>query len=329
MPDAMRVKKAKARRLAQKEEKMKAKLDAWIAAPLRTLITNSEQINSEFTQQLQTKVTSLTDECRKLQHRINMLESTQETRITDQVSTALNSYLDKECIRSRLVTVEREVAQQDLELKRVLEMSRQELLKLSEDAKTFQEITVRRLDRLEDSPEIQHTAESLQKLTQEFVSYVSGENEREVLTRRLEYLVKDMEARNWPWRPNMDRSQSPPRGRDFGKTEWRPWPANGPVRPQSAATSALFLSDSGSRLTASPPMSRPSSARRRVTDPDMDTKAVVAAKPPALVRPSSAGAVRSPPVVQVPGTAAAGGGHAAARMRTPRSAAHSGRTSRN
>merc|ERR1712139_257059 len=140
--------------------------------------------------------------------------------------------------------------------------------------------------------------EKIQKLIADFDTWVSCETARETYTRRLEWLVRDMEGRVWPWRPNMDRSNSPPRNEDaIGQwnfvnfaddvNELMP-PQSSGIMKASPDTSHGPTPPLSARPT--PPTSRPSSARFRGRDPGRANPNPPAATSSAAgrIRPSSA-----------------------------------------
>merc|ERR1712176_1211540 len=134
------------------------------------------------------------------------------------------------------------------------------------------------------------TQKNVNKLKADFANFASSDEQRESANRRLLVVVKDMEDRIWPWRPNMDRSQSPPpceeranrrreletsreldaSGQDVG--ERKLWPSRGQVKAQGE-----------SPTKPTPPSSRPASApfRRPVPSTTTDGKKLSS-------RPSSA-----------------------------------------
>jgi len=244
-------------------------------------------------------------ECQKMQERIQVLERNRDTMIKDQVKTVLSACQNEvEAVR---LNIERTLRDQGDQTKALMERLRHEHDEQKAGLKSFSAAIERRIERIEPIiPDYQETSHTLYKLKQDFETYVNNEREREVFSRRLEILVKDMESRNWPWRPNMDRSPSPPRetsaptsvalGGAGGATapagvyevnDWRPWPTNGPVRP-------------------TPPSSRPSSARSRRPPPGIENTTYRSASTSGMssagsglavarVRPSSARGPRSGP----------------------------------
>lgn len=116
---------------------------------------------------------------------------------------------------------------------------------------------------------------TLDKLVADVDAYCSNDEQQKTYIQRLELLCKDMEGRVWPWRPNMDRSKSPPpreeeivtwqQGNAFGdKTGWLPWPPSGPVKISRNISPGRTPPSS---VQPTPPSSRPSSARYRGREP--------------------------------------------------------------
>jgi hypothetical protein len=183
----------------------------------------------------------------------------------------------------------------------------------------FESSCARRLKELEQKLSLaKESNNALQTLTLDFENYVNKENTREEYIRRLEAMVADMEKRVWPWRPNMDRSASPP-PREERMATWQPANADGSARPDWMpwATYGKTMSPTASTVAPSPPISarptpptsRPSSARvtgrnrdssygnnsavRRSSNPSAQPASSGSGFAAARVRPSSASSARS------------------------------------
>lgn len=273
--------RAKARKIAARDERLKRQIHSWFVEPLRNAISANERYIDEAKDRFQSKVENVILEFRKLQHHIQLLENGRDANIKEQVSAVMltcRTELEEKCSN-----IERDLNEQSETSKKFMEEFKREQSRLRNDLNALTEKAGKRLNGMENAiSDYSGIWTSFHKLEADFSGYVSQENQRETYTKRLEILVKDMEGRNWPWRPNMDRSPSPNSAsiawashnsshdaiRAIHDEDWRPWSTSGPVKP-------------------SPPSSRPSSARYKR---EQATKA-----PAACSAGSGASAARSRP----------------------------------
>lgn len=299
-----------------------AKLESAIGAPLRQAIANQTQSIASLEAKVKMQDTDL---MKDMQGRMAHFECDLNKIIRDEVEAAMAPYRKSmEQLRSSL---EKQFAALHPEVKhlRISMFQEQDKQKLAVSA--IELSIARRLEELELDNATRKTEESkhmLSNLIVDFDNYVGKENERELYTRRLEVLVKDIEQRVWPWRGKRDRSGSPPpmtsdeRGtgwramidgsrspplcaleqeintddekKQLQGPSWMPWPTNGIVQAKaSPATSHGPTPPPSARPT--PPTSRPSSARFRGRDPGLERRGNLGAARP--TRPTSAASARS------------------------------------
>jgi len=257
-----------------REERLKAQIESWIGTPLRRTISAVEERVADSCTQFEIKHTELSLENRKLRERMQVLEKELESA-TNEVANAMAA-VRNEGDQIRLRTIERQIDESISGLKHLRDELAQEREEQLGRVHVFEATTVQRLDDAERNVKGRATREELENLVRELRSYISEESVREEFVRRYGNLLKDMEARVWPWRPNMDRSQSPPSpskdeedlddikghmahivpSKD-ARAAWTPWPSRGPVKP-TPFSSICTTPSASARPT--PPTSRPSSA---------------------------------------------------------------------
>lgn len=255
---------------------MKAKVEVWVGDRIRQTLSSTESLLSELTARMEAKENGAIQEYQNLQSSIRTFEEKLRTSIRDQaIPLAMQACRDE-------LAVQR--AQIDSELRSQIELAKANMREIKaehekqgKNFKTFCEETDRRIAVFEKS-EWREGRDALRSLEAQFAKYVTEEKEKDILTRRLEVLVKDLESRNWPWRPHMDRGGSPgpddsgavrshsPTSRDPAKhcvegqdAGWRPWPTRGMIRPVPPTSRP----SPPTSMPSSRPSSRPSSAGRR------------------------------------------------------------------
>lgn len=276
---ARAVQRERAKAQAARDEKLKAKVEGWVGDRIRQTLFSTESLLSELTARMEAKENGAIKEYQNLQSSIRTFEDKLRTSIRDQAIP-----LAMQACRDELV-VQR--AQIDSEIRSQIELAKANVCEIKaehekwgKDFQTFREETDRRIAVLEKS-EWREGRDALRNLEAQFAEYMIEEKEKDILTRRLEVLVKDLEGRNWPWRTHMDRGGSPgpddsgavrsnsPSSRDPAKHcvemagqdagSWRPWPPRGTFRPVPPASRPSPTTS----MHSSRPSSRPSSAGRR------------------------------------------------------------------
>lgn len=305
--------RTKVRAKVAREERLKAQVEGWVGAPLRASIRANETAVGDLNRQLQVMETDLMAENRKVRDRVHALDNSLSQIVKDEISAAMTLF--KSTSEQGRVHLETQVGETSAELRRLKETVSQENEKFKAAFTAMEVSMARRLEDLEHfTRDYKESRDSLHKLAADFRTYVEDQSQRDVYAKRLEFLVKDMEKRVWPWRPNMDRSQSPPPRQDFydsttqclqdGNIEWLPWPSNGPVKTEKCSGSTSQVSPHHSPPASArptPPSSRPNSARFRGRDASAAGSAVAAVRggvnPPAgassrSARPQSARSAR-------------------------------------
>lgn len=253
----------KVRARKAREDRLRASVETWLGAPLRSKIADLEHTVVDLSEQLQIRLSDSEAQHKKLRDHVQPLEG-QVDNALKEVANAVFSFRNSSD-QARFRTIERNIAESNMEVKELRE-------KMVQDAEAqdsqFEDFATKTAQRLADAEvsitHFRHTRAALDDITTRFNDYLAIESERETFMRRYEYLVKDMEARMWPWRPGMDRSESPPpkedresyRNEPFDtRSPWMVWPAGRSLK----ATPSTSIGSYSARPT--PPTSRPSSAR--------------------------------------------------------------------
>lgn len=265
----------RSKRNASKDEKLKAKVEVWVGERIRQTLSSTESLLSELTARMEAKENSAIHEYQKLQSSIQTFEEKLRTSIRDQaLPLAMQACRDELAVQRAQIDSELR-SQIDLVVANTRDV-REQQQKLTKDFQAFREGTDRRIVVFEKSG-WQEGRDTLQNLEARFTDWVAAENDRDMFTRRLEAIVKELEGRTWPWRTHMDRSGSPdahdsgavrsasPNSRHPAKHSgegapqhfdcWRPWPNRGPIRPVPPTPRRS--------PPTSRPGSRPSSAGRK------------------------------------------------------------------
>lgn len=286
----------KARAKIAREQRLKAQVDAWFGKPLRDAVNSQAETVSDVSRHLQVIKTDLAIEVRSVKERVAYLEKHVSKIIAEEIEVVLAPMrINNQQICSNH---ERKLASLCEDMRHFKDTMAQERDKQKLEFGAFEVSTATRLEDAEHTTRsFQDSKRMLEKLSDDFESYVLNETQREVYTRRLEFVVKDMEARVWPWRPNMDRTDSPPPREDRspppredrspppredriaawqvasgldGQTE-ASWPAGSQQRGWEESTEGFIMASPGPSPPVSarptPPTSRPSSARFRGRDP--------------------------------------------------------------
>lgn len=316
----------RAKQKALRAENQFEQLESAIGGPLRQAIANQSQSIVNLDAKVKVQETDLMKDMQGVRDRMVHFECDLNKIIRDEVEAAMIPYRKSmEQLRSSL---EQQFAALPPEVKHLKISMFQEQDKQKLAVSTIELSIARRLEELENTTRnVEESKDILSTLIVDFDNYVGKENERELYTRRLEVLVKDIEQRVWPWRVKRDRSGSPPPG-DEKCTGWRamidgsrsppvcalekcaawqvintddekkqlqgqswiPWPTNGIVQTKaSPATSHGPTPPPSARPT--PPTSRPSSARFRGRDPGLERRGSLGTARPN--RPGSASSARS------------------------------------
>lgn len=281
--------RTKARARMAHEEKIKALVDTF-CRPLATTISAQSQSVSDLSLELKRKESDLRSELQKVSERVQRIEQNLPTIIKEEVEVSLAPFRKLESER-RMVT-ENKVHDLSLAATKLTEELTYAMEKLRTDLKNLSEKIPARLEPLEElGSTYAQTKEKLDKLHADYTDYVSKQQDRDARNHMLEMMMKDMEGRLWPWRPNMDRSQSPqhsprsaspPREPWDERRDWLPWPKLGPIKPPNHAAFIRAKLQNSTNPTPTPPEratppetpssgsrqgSRPGSARFRSRDP--------------------------------------------------------------
>jgi hypothetical protein len=267
------------RKRAAREERLRTQVQTW-CNPLQKEVAAQSLSVQEISRENHGKIVDLMVASKTAIDRITSLENNLEKLIKDEVESVMARRFNKEA--SNLSTVERQI----IHLSEGLAHLREKVLASQEAHKQavtdLQESAARsRKDIDYNATRLAESSNTLDKLVSEFDIYCRNDEQQKNYIQRLEMLCKDLEARVWPWRPNMDRSKSPPPREDElvvwqpsnavgERAEWMPWPANKEVkagRPMSPGRTPPCS------VQPTPPSSRPSSARYRGREPTATTTA--------------------------------------------------------
>merc|ERR1719353_1703933 len=282
-----RLKARKATRAKEaREKKLKTQVDSWFGSPLRDAISTQNKNVADVTRLVHATEIDLTNELRSISDRVTDVEASLQKTITDVVHESISSFRWSQ--EKSMLNLERQYAEASREMRGVkdkvvqleLRAFRDDFSKQALDSSAAQVDLARRIEGLEATTvALEESRFAVEKLMLDFENYSSAESQREAHTRRLEFLIKDMEERLFPWRPRMDRSSSPTRceqrtdavtyhmtamQQSDDRAEWLPWPTGITVKA-SPSTSCAPSCRPTPRPT--PPTSRPSSARFRGRDP--------------------------------------------------------------
>jgi len=198
--------RARAAKAKARDAELEAKVEAWFGGKLRAAILANEECLKELTVKVEAQGRQLQDENCKLREAVNVLEKKLDAAIAEHAKPIARM----EEMEKRFSKIDSQLQQKCNALKSAVDDQQTQFTKLRQEYQLFTKSASDRLHILErrvaDYPEKKAT---LQKLKADYDEYVMGEQQRTAYNRRLEFLVKDMEERNWPWRPNMDRSNSP------------------------------------------------------------------------------------------------------------------------
>jgi len=239
-----------------RERKLKEQVDSWFGAPLRDAISNQAQALEDVNKSLQINYSDFLGEFLKVKDLVAHLEQNLANLISTEVAAAVTGIQGTgDQVRSDL---EDQVTDLSGELSRLKDTVSQDREKQAVDFDVFYSNATRRLNDAEYTiRELQDSKVAVDKLTLEFDVFSNNERQLEAYTRRLEFLIKDMERRMWPWREQMDRSNSPPpvNTQDKIKPDWMPWPPYRPVKTSPTTSYGSIPSLSAVQRAASPPPS--------------------------------------------------------------------------
>eukprot|EP00930_Biecheleria_cincta_P025475 TRINITY_DN18140_c0_g1_i1.p1 TRINITY_DN18140_c0_g1~~TRINITY_DN18140_c0_g1_i1.p1 ORF type:complete len:273 (+),score=51.68 TRINITY_DN18140_c0_g1_i1:67-885(+) len=198
--------RAKSAKAKAREADLKSKIEAWCGSKLRAAIEANTSLIGDLTARVEAQEALSHQE----QQRLDVsMESFQQQLEKLQREQAKPREIASEAER-RANALEQELQQRSEVLRLAQENIQKQLAKLQKDVQSLSEHASNRFKSLElSTSDYPDTKNRLQRLRAEFEGYVRQEDQRAVYNKRLEFLVKDMEDRNWPWRPNMDRSSSP------------------------------------------------------------------------------------------------------------------------
>lgn len=198
--------RAKSSKAKARDADLKSKIEAWCGSKLRAAIEANTNLISDLTVRVEAQEALSNQQQNKLGASVGSIEERLEKILKEQAKPfAMQFEAEK-----RSDKLEQEFLQRSEALRSVQEGIQKQLTKLQKDVQTFSEHASTSLKSLKHSTsDYPDTKIKLQRLKADFEGYVRQEDQRTIYNKRLEFLVKDMEDRNWPWRPNMDRSNSP------------------------------------------------------------------------------------------------------------------------
>jgi hypothetical protein len=184
-----------------------AKLQVQVASQARLMGDNSRQILN-----LETRMMT---EMRSADERLRHLEGNLELMVMAKIGEVTPSLLkSSEQARISLELQFAEVARDHSSMKSRLSELSSTREESQQDFAALKEGTHTRLEALEKiTRNLRDSQDSVDKLTVNFDNFTDQQKQRENYTRRLEFIVKDMESRVWPWRTQMEqegRNLSPP-----------------------------------------------------------------------------------------------------------------------
>lgn len=267
----------KVRARVAREQRLKDQVQNW-CNPLKNAVDANDRKVQEMSREFNAKEVDLRIATQTAKDTVTNFEKHLEKLIKDEVNAAVTRRLHQD--ETGLSALHRQFStlSGDLSLlkDKVLESHEKNKLAISalqdSAAKAHKDIEHNAV-KLADARSI------LDKVAADVDTYCRNDEQQKAYILRLEMLCKDMEGRVWPWRPNMDRSKSPPRYEDEmvavpqynapgEKNEWLPWPPNGPVKPDKTLTRTASPARSPpASVQPTPPSSRPSSARYRGREP--------------------------------------------------------------
>lgn len=213
----------KVRDVKTTEEKMRSQFDEWLGNPMRLAIHHQAQSLADVSSTLLGRCHDSATELNELKQRVSHIEVTMERLIREQVSTVVGLFREEnERAHTDLSRQIAEVSRVDQTLKDMI-VREQEARRV--DYSAFEESATQRLDNLELA--VQDTDESrreILKLKVDFGELCQSETRRETYARHLESVIKDIEERVWPWRPKMDRGNSPVTEERLTRCERSPTP---------------------------------------------------------------------------------------------------------
>lgn len=251
----------KVRAKIAQEERMKHIAES-CCKPLNIELINQGKRVQDINDQFSSKESELRGEVQKTVERVLAFETNLVATVKAEVERALVPH--RKFQDERMINMDIKVNENTRLLGKVNYELPKSFASMKSEFETFASHESIRLESLEKAAKEQREAKrKLDKLHDDYTEYVKQQVDRDARTHVLEAMMKDMEGRLWPWRPNMDRSPSPPRD----GTEWKEWanhwPRYGPVKPENKfAMKALKRTAAMSPMTPptpSPPESRPNS----------------------------------------------------------------------
>jgi len=198
--------RAKSAKSKARDADLKSKIESWCGSKLRAAIEVNTNLIGDLTARVAAQEALSHQEQQQLDVSMKSFGEKLETLLKEQAKP-----FDRAAEAERRAdALEHELQQRSEVLRSAQEGIEKQLAKLKNEVQTFSGHASSCLKSLEFSTsDYPDTKIKLQRLRTEFEGYVRQEEQRTVYNKRLEFLVKDMEDRNWPWRPNMDRSNSP------------------------------------------------------------------------------------------------------------------------
>lgn len=198
--------RAKSAKAKARDADLKSKIESWCGSKLRAAIEANTNLISDLTVRVEAQEALSNQQQHKLDVSVESIEKRLEKILKEQAKPfAIQFEAEK-----RSEKLEQEFVKRSEALRSAQEGIQKQLAKLQKDVQTFSQHASTSLKSLElSTSDYPDTKMKLQRLRADFEGYVRQEEQRTVYNKRLEFLVKDMEDRNWPWRPNMDRSNSP------------------------------------------------------------------------------------------------------------------------
>lgn len=198
--------RAKSAKAKARDADLKSKIESWCGSKLRAAIEVNTNRISDLTVRIEAQEALSHQEQQKLAVSMKSFDEKIERLLREQPKP-FSMMAEAE---RRSDALEHELQQRSEALRSTQEGIQKQLAKLQKDVQTFSERASNSLKSFElSTADYPDTKIKLQKLRADFEGYVRQEEQRTAYNKRLEFLVKDMEDRNWPWRPNMDRSNSP------------------------------------------------------------------------------------------------------------------------
>jgi len=248
MPPALassRVARTRARnklRVKEREEqRLKQQMEEWFGTPLRTAIRNQSQSLEDLNGWFVRKEGELTREVQRVSEKMFNFENRLSQMVREQVDSAMES--SRQAQEQRHHAEELKMREMSEDVRRLSEQLLHAYTGLKNDfTKHSTQVNTRLAELGNMETDYHQTKIKLDNLQTELTDYVSKQTERDAVTLHLEAVVKDMADRLWPWRTNMDRSQSPPREAFNPQSqEWLPWPKSGAVRPSGYSSIPALL----------------------------------------------------------------------------------------